>query len=472
MLLHFISLLSLATCLTFSLYSLLGSPWTTFEVNSLEFTHNLLHSLKTPALYDYADYQCLKEISCSSSENSDLCKISGKLVTAKTIYLIFEIISIFTMVMLIERLILKIVYRPYGSPKFFLFLMWVLPILKSAGITSFLIVSNVNIDQSSKSGEINSEYGIYLSLVALALSIASAICMIVGKVHRSMRVIKLQITTSTGKFINPFLMFLVTEVLFILSKVYPTASFNEFSEVTMNIQYVNEMNNYKNLPMPCITGQECLVSEDGCNIFHSLDSVGNVVFYLEAIGYLFAFLWFEAFINLLLKVRLGTNFLNYSYPLIYMLNLLISLVYYAVKSKISYGAQCNIEDFNNDFILCAELGTTFYIITVVFATLTMITYQLTYAIFTAGANPDRKIMDDPDDLKKPKNNDDVYVQDMDIVADKTSSENKSKIGTLMTGPSMKVKVCDACKKEFKPSENGITEKGKKYHYKCYVISDN
>jgi hypothetical protein len=224
--------------------------------------------------------------------------------------------------------------------------------------------------------------------------------------------------------------------------------------------------------MPCITGQECLISEDGCSIFHSLDSVGNVVFYFEAVGYLFAFLWLETFINLLLKVRLGTNFLNYMYPLAYMLALLLSLIFYAVKSKISYGAQCNIEDFNNDFVLCAELGTTFYIITIVFAALTMITYQLIYAIFTAGANPDRKIMAEPDDLKKPKDNDKVYVQDMDHVADKTSSEAKSKIGSLFTGPSMKIQVCEACKKDFKPSETGITEKGKKYHYKCYVISDN
>lgn len=49
--------------------------------------------------------------------------------------------------------------------------------------------------------------------------------------------------------------------------MYPAASFIEFSEVTVNIQYINKMNNHKNLTMPCIMGQECLFSEDNCNIF-------------------------------------------------------------------------------------------------------------------------------------------------------------------------------------------------------------
>ncbi|OMJ94245.1 hypothetical protein SteCoe_2580 [Stentor coeruleus] len=473
MLLHFISLFLLSTCLILTLYSLLGSPWTSFEVNSLEFTHNLLFSLNSPDLYKYADYQCLKEISCPLSKDSDLCKISSKLVTAKKICLTFEIISIFTMIMLLERLILKIVNKPYGSPNFFLFLMWVLPILKSVGITSFIIISNVNMTQNSKSDEINSKYGIYLSLTSLALSIASAVCMIIGKVHKSKHVIKFKIITSTGRFVNPLLMLIVTEVLFILSKVYPTASFNGFSEITINIYYVNKMSNYNNFSIPCVTGQECLVSQDECDIFHSLDSVGDIVFYLEAIGYLFVFLWLEASLNLLFKLRLGTNFLNYMYPLAYLVSLLASLIYYAVKSKVSYGAQCNIEDFNNDYVLCAEIGTTFYIISIVFATLTMITYQLMYAIFAVGSNADKKVITDISDFKMSKNNnDEIHVQNIEKVAEKTSNEPKSIIGVLTTGPSMKNKFCEACKKDFKPSETGITDKGKKYHYKCYVISDN
>lgn len=472
MLIHFLCLFLLIACFVISLYSLLGSPWTSFKSNSLEFTHTLFHSIKTPEKYDQANYQCLKELSCNSSEDSDICDISGKLETAKNIFLGFELTSIFIMIMLMERILLKIINRPYGSPRFFLFLIWIFPLVKCSGIASFLIVSNVNIDNNKKSGEVNSEYGIYLSFSALALSISCAIIMIISRIHQSIRVIRNLITVSTGKFINPFLMLLVTQALYVLSKVYPTASFNEFSEITVNVQYVNEINDYKNLPMQCISGQECKISQESCNIFESLDTVGTAVFYIEAVGYFFVFLWFESFFHLILKIRLGTNFLNHLYPLFYIVTILTSLIYYVVRSKISYGAQCNIEDFSHGFALCAKLGTTFYIITVIFATLTMITYQLIFGIFAAGmGSGDRKIMAEPDDLKKPQNSD-MCVQDLDKTADNTAADVKTNAGTTATVPSILVQECDLCRQSFKPSETGISEGGKKYHYKCYVLSDN
>ncbi|OMJ70176.1 hypothetical protein SteCoe_31911 [Stentor coeruleus] len=472
MLIHFLCLFLLIACFILSLYSLLGSPWTSFKSNSLEFTHTLFHSIKSPEKYDQANYQCLIELSCNSSEDSDICDISNKLETAKNIFLGFEVTSIFITIMLMERIILKTINRPFGSPRFFLFLIWISPLIKCAGIVSFLIVSNINIENSKKSGEVNSEYGVYLSFASLALSISCAIIMIISRIHNSLRNIKSLITVSTGKFINPFLMLLVTQALFALSKVYPTASFNEFSEITVNVQYVNEINIYKNLPIPCVSGQECKISQESCNIFESLDSVGNAVFYIEAVGYFFVFLWFESFFHLILKIRLGTNFLNHLYPLFYIVTILTSLIYYVVRSKISYGAECNIENFSHGFALCAKLGTTFYIITAIFATLTMITYQLIFGIFTATmGSGDRKIMAEPDDLKKPQNSD-IYVQDLDKTADNTAADVKTNPGTIITVQSIIVQECDICKQAFKPSETGISEGGKKYHYKCYVLSDN
>ncbi|OMJ71516.1 hypothetical protein SteCoe_30269 [Stentor coeruleus] len=472
LLIHFLCLFLLIACFIISLYSLFGSPWTSFKSNSQEFTHTLFYSIKTPENYDQANYQCLKELSCNSSEDSTICDISDKLETAKNIFLGFEITSIFIMIMLMERITLKIINRPYGSPRFFLFIIWIFPLVKCAGITSFLIVSNVNVDSNKKSGEINSEYGVYLSIASLVLSIFCAIIMIVSRIYDSIRIIQNLTTVSTAKFLNPFLMLLVTQTLYVLSKIYPTASYKDFSEITINIQYVNEINTYKNLPISCILGQECKISQESCHVFETLDSISDTVFYIEAVGYFFVFLWLESFFHLIFKIRLGTNFLNHLYPVLYTVILLTSLIYYVVKSKIAYGADCNIENFSDKFTLCAKIGTTFYIITVIFAAFTMITYQLLFGIFivTMGSG-NRKIMAEPDDLKKPHNSD-MCIQDLDKTGDSTAADVKTNPGTDIIVPSIIIQECDICKQAFKLSENGISEGGKKYHYKCYVLSGN
>ncbi|OMJ92981.1 hypothetical protein SteCoe_4204 [Stentor coeruleus] len=472
-LVNLLCLFLLASCLVFSLYSLLSSSWTSFEIDSLVFKHGLMHSIKTPEQYNLADYKCLKVLSCDLAEASELCNLSKKLETAKNIYLGFEVASIFIMIMLIERLVLIMLNKPYGNQKFFLALMWIFPLTKSSGIAAFLIVSNVNIDNSSKSEEVNSENGIYLAFTALSLSIASTITMIIARVYNTNRVIKLNITVPTSKFLNPFLMFLVSQSFYVLSKLYPTSSFNEFTLIKMNLYTVETLDNYHNLPMSCAAGQTCSHSDDSCSIFSSLNSVSNTAFYIESLVYLFGFLWLEAFFHVLFKVNIGTKILNHFYPVLYIIMLIISLIFYIMKSHIQYGAECSIEDFDNGFKLCAELGTTFYIISVVFGSLTMITYQLIYSMFYAQNNFDNenKVMAEPDDLKKPQFDQDMKVKNLDD-ADNTNADIKSNSGTTVTDGNIIVNECDFCHQQFKPSEAGIADKGKKYHYKCFVLSGN
>lgn len=472
-LVNLLCLFLLVSCLVFSLYSVLSSPWTSFEVDTLVFKHGLIHSIKTPEQYNLADYKCLKILSCDSTEDSELCNISKKLNTAKDIYLGFEVTSIFIMIMLIERLILIIFSKPYGNQKFFLALMWIFPLIKCSGIAAFLIVSNVNIDNSSKSEEINSENGIYLAFTALFLSIASTIAMIIARVYNVNRVIKLHITIPTSKFLNPFLMFLVSQGFYVLSKLYPTSSFNEFSVITMNLYKVEKLDNYRNLPISCAAGQACKVSNDTCSIFSSLNSVSNAAFYIESLVYFFGFLWLEAFFHILFKVNIGTKLLNHLYPVLYIVMLIISLIFYVMKSNIQYGAECSIEDFEDGFKLCAELGTTFYIISVVFGSLTMITYELIYAMFYAQNNFDseNKVMAEPYDLKKPEYDQEIKVKNLDD-ADNTNADIKSNSGTTVTDANIIANECDYCHQNFKTSETGIADKGKKYHYKCFVLSGN
>ena len=482
MIVNLVSLLLVCSCGIISLISLLNSPWTSFEVDSLQFTHSLLKSLSAPGMYEQSDYSCLSNLACTDSSESNLCNISQKLARARSFYLGFELGALIITIFLAERLCLKLLNKPYGSPRFFLFLAWVFPLVKCTGLLCFLMLSNISLEKSSKSGEVISEYGIDLAFAALALCIVSSVVMIISKLHRPLRLTKIEIVVSTTRFLNPLLIFTISQVMLVLSSVYPTASYNEFSVITLNLHYVNQYESLQNLPIACITGQECQNSNEACVVFNALDSLEKSITVFEGIGYLFLVLWAEALVHLLLKLRIGTNALNYLYPVLYVICSSSGFVYYLVKSNVSYGANCNIENFGSEFQLCAELGTTFYMIGSIFTVLAMITYELAYAIYsaTAGISMEGKIHIEPDDMKKAHVKE-LSITDLDKTADKTSSEitttkNNDDIINITQidhrGDNSGAQFCGGCMKQFMPKEIGITEGKKKYHYKCYVSASN
>ena len=483
MIANLISLLLVCSCGTISLISLLNSPWTTFQIGSQTFTHSLLKSLVAPDSYEQADYSCLSILSCSDSSESNLCSISKKLALARNFYLGFELGALIITVFLAERLLLKLINKPYGSPKFFLFLAWIFPLVKCTGLLCFLMLSNISLEKSSRSGEINSEYGVDLSFAALALCIVSSVIMIIRKLHRPLRLSKIEISVSTLRFINPLLTLALSQAMLMLSYVYPTASYNEFSEITLNIHYVNQYDNLRNLPISCITGQECQSSNESCVVLNSLDSVEKAITVFEGIGYFFLLLWIEALAHLLFKLRIGTNTLNYLYPILYIVCSSSGFIYYIVKSNISYGANCNIESFGSEYQLCAELGTTFYIIGTIFTVMTMVTYELAFAIYSAnaGITMEGKIHIELDGDLKKSHTKDMSITDLDKAADKTASEvkttknNEDVINVTEIGhrfDNSVVEFCNGCMKQIEPKEIGITEGDKKYHYKCYVTTSN
>jgi hypothetical protein len=265
---------------------------------------------------------------------------------------------------------------------------------------------------------------------------------------------------------------MITQVLFILSNVYPTASYNEFTAVDINIDYVQTMDGYKeNMPIPCIAGQECKISEYTCKVFNSLSTTSNIVSSIRTVSYVFAILWGESFLHLLIKIRLGTNFLNFAYPVLYITFCVIGLIYYAVRANLGYGAKCNIEEFTNGWELCAELGFTFYIITVIFGFLTVITYVLIYAIYStrAGFGREQKIMDDtPDDDLKKKNHLDQTELDNNAVKTAPNIIRQTTSQTVNTVQTLANKECFRCHKGLKPGEQHMSEGSNIFHLKCYL----
>lgn len=468
-----LSFLLVTSCFVLSMFSLLRAPWTSFESNDSRFEQSLFSSLQSPDEYDRADYTCLEALTCSGQDN-DICSISQKLILARSVFLPFEVLSLATQVFILERLILKLFNKPFGSPNYFLFLIWAFPLFKAIGAVIFLILSDVSFDSSYSRGEVKAEYGIYINFASIFASILASLLMIFFKVHKTGKLWRVQAKVSTGKFFNPMLMYLISQTLFILSNVYPTASYNEFNVVNINVEYVQSMDGYKDyMPIPCIAGQECKISEYTCKVFNSLSTTSNIVSNIRSVSYVFALLWGESFLHLLIKIRLGTNFLNFAYPILFVTFCIIGLVYYVIKANLGYGAKCNIEDFTDGWALCAELGTTFYIITVIFGFLTVITYVLIYAIYStrAGFGREQKIMDDSpdDDLKK----DHLDKTQMDNNAVKTAPNiiRQTTNMTVTTVQTLSNKECFYCHKSIPTGEKYMTEGQSIFHMKCYLVND-
>ena len=469
-----ISFTLVVSCMILSLYSTLRSPWTSFELDNSTYTHGLFYSVRVPDIYDKANYECLEALTCGETE-SDLCRISGKLASARNIFVVFEVISLVLQVFILERIALKFFNKPYGSANYFLFLIWALPIFKSLGTVLFLIFSDISFDSNPSRGEVQAKEGVFINFGSIGASILASILMIVLKVHKTSRLWRVQIKVSTGKFLNPMLMFTLTHVMFILSNVYPVAEYNEFNEVKLNIDYVHSMDSYNdNLPIQCVAGQECQISPYSCKVFKSLSNTSNIVSYIRSITYLFAILWGESFIHLLVKIRLGTNFLNMTYPILYVIFSVTGLIYYAIMANLGYGVKCNIQDFETEWALCAELGTTFYIISIIFGFLTVVTYLLIYIIYStrAGFGKEQKVIDEPSniDLKKKMNLDRTEIDNSAI---KTAPNVKQPPNsTISTVQSMKANECDNCKKTIYNGEQFIRDGKKTLHYKCYLTEAN
>lgn len=105
----------------------------------------------------------------------------------------------------------------------------------------------------------------------------------------------------------------------------------------------------------------------------------------KPLKYLFAFYSLN-FSKLIIESSPWDQFIELHYPLFYILSLLLNLIYYAIKFKISHGSLFNIEDLNNDFVLVLNWGLLLYNNSYLTA-LTMIIYLWIYAV---EVNHDRK----------------------------------------------------------------------------------
>ena len=108
------------------------------------------------------------------------------------------------------------------------------------------------------------------------------------------------------------------ELMFILSNLFPLASYQEFSKVTFFMFRVGEKENLNGYSIYCAKGQECYNNKYSCWILDALSSTQNTLYVLEILKNLAFLFWLESIIYITSKMHLGASFCHciYSFTLL------------------------------------------------------------------------------------------------------------------------------------------------------------
>ena len=399
-----------SSSLIISLVSLNSLPWTRFTYDSEVYIHNVFYLQSSSHTYPKADYYCLKSLTCPS-ENKTLCALSESMVLSRKVFLTFEVLFLLFQILTIERLFLKLFNRSYGSSSFFLFLVWSIPFLKTIAIVTFLVISNVSVDSSNyQDNQIYAQIGVFLLFVSLVTSFIAAIIMLIKKVHLNTKVSTNNDDYSPTRFLMPSFILVLSFVAYVLAHVYPVASFQEYEQVWVTMDQVRDDENiHIGIDFACAAGSECRDSQETCNLFKSLESARNISKYFQYFSILFGILWIENLLHILTNTKFSVIASMVLTPLLYFAFLLCEFISFMVKSHTSFEGTCQITEFKEDFKLCAEIGSIFYITSIIFCFLSIIFYEGAIVIKLNFEENQRNNQVRPatshDDLKKQYNKD-------------------------------------------------------------------
>ena len=346
------------------------------------------------------------------------------MVLSRKIFLIFEALFLLFQILTIERLLLKLFNRPFGPSSFFLFLIWSIPFLKTIAIVTFLVISNVSVDSSNyQDNQIYAQIGVFLLFVSLGTSFIAAVIMLIKKVHLNTKVCTNNEEISPTRFLMPSFILALSLVAYILAHVYPIASFQEYEQVWITMDQVRGDENIQNgINFACAAGNECRDSQETCNLFKALESARNISKYFQYFLILFGILWIENLIHILSNTKFSVNASLIFTPVFYFAFLLSEFISFMLTSHTSFEGTCQLTEFKEDFKLCAEIGSIFYITSIIFCFLSIVFYEgaiiIKFNFEENQRNNQVRPVTSHDDLKKHYNKD---VSDIDNSAMHTIS---------------------------------------------------
>lgn len=394
--------------------------------------------------YGQGDYSCINSISCDQNDH-DLCELSKSLLLARQIFLPFELAFIVFQFFIIERLILVLLRKPVGNSNFFLIIIWLCPIFKTIGILVFLLVANVSVDYNNTQEKVvKAEIGVTLSFVCLGLSALGTIVLLVFKVHKNEQPPMPDDDLDVSKYLNSGLLLVISFLFLILAHIYPVGSFEEFDKVKVGFTSIQQIDGYgDNLSFECIAQQECEFSDDTCMVYKALKSARESSVFLEAFSYIFGLLWLESYIIVITKSQYINKVSLMSFPVLYFILLFSNLLQFSIKGRVKITSECKISELNNNWQICSELGLVFFIVSIVFCFLALISFEFTILLY--GKKREAEIENQNNlamgtfDIKKVQainttqlDNSAIFTYNPNIVADQTistleaSSPNKQK----------------------------------------------
>ena len=377
------SLILLVSSFLISSVSILKLPWTSFTYNNTKYTQELFSGKSSQEKYREGDYYCIESISCNSN-NQDLCDISKNLHLARQLFLPFEICCLIMQLFIIERLILKLLRKPIGNSFFFLMIIWICPIIKTIGILVFLLIPKASLDTSNnEENTVKAEIAVFLLIASLCLLIVANVLLLVFKVYKSEQG-NLQIEeVEINKFITSGFLLVLSFVLFLLANIYPAGTIDEYDIIELGLTDIKKIDEYENgLSFECIAEQECLMIKDICNVLKTFKSIRESSVYIEAFGYLFGLIWVENFVLLLLKTRYINKLSLIITPILYFVLNFSMLLLYCIKGRVNFTSGCKINSSKEDWNVCASKGILFYIVSLIFSFLSLITFEFNIILYT------------------------------------------------------------------------------------------
>lgn len=430
---YFSSFILILSSFIISSISFLKLPWTSFTYESSKFTQELFTGKSTMPNYGQGDYSCINSISCHQGDN-DLCELSTSLLLARQILLPFELIFIVFQFFIIERLILVLFRKPIGNSNFFLIIIWLCPIVKTVGILVFLLVANVSVDYNTTQDKVvKAEIGITLSFVCLGLSALGTIVLLIFKVHKNEQVRMPDDDLDVSKYLNSGLLLIMSFLFLILANIYPFGTFEEFDIVKIGLTSIKEIDGYSdNLSFECIAEQECQISDDTCRIYKALKSTRESSVFLESFCYLFGLMWLENYIIVITKTQYINKISLMCCPVLYFVLTFSNLLHFCLKGHVKITSECNISNFNTDWQICSDLGLIFFIVSLVFCFLALISFEFTILLYgkkkEAEAETQANLAMGTFDIKKVQNistnqmdNSGIFTYNPNIIADQTIS---------------------------------------------------
>ena len=476
------SLLLLTVSVFLNIIAIAVPNWTAARVGDDELVHGLFDCGSCPASFSHSTYSCIRAYTCEADPDSDDCNKFTSLDNSRWLVFALEICSLAWSLLLIERMVtIKLAETPF-SKNYMRFLLYSLPLFKLIEIASFIGANKVKFGSACNlDKDVCGEVGTLLMILVGIISVLIAILFTFYLKNCETDLIKENyLGLDLRKYLyNVIPLMILGAFCIFISSTKDWLSFEEAGEYKGDLMMFKDYKG-RSADYVCYSEPSCRGNEDSSSDYRDCEAMGKIwdaaktYLSLLVISLFFFIKWLEGVVNLFRMKNYGFVFLNFSWPVLYVVCHLSAIVSWFLLSKASYAADCKVYAGDDDIDFCAEHGITFSLMSFVCFTFGVCYYEaLLYrnyqhqksAKVAPGINPGKKIvLDSPKKPKKIQEDNTTFdtLQDSELHAAEHNAKKsdpftfrgkKSGPSTQQTGSEMSIlgdnggkKVCKSCKR--------------------------